>query len=377
VTVAPFVITGALEPNRPPWQRVRFLAGRSKRLGLLALAQALSRAGALGAYRRRAMKGAGVVLLYHRVVDDPRRLPDCSPSGIAIDSRSFDAQMAYIKRHYHLLSLAELVDRVSNGLPPGDTSCAVAFDDGWRDNYTHAFPVLRKHAVPFTVFLTTNFVNGGEWFWESRLEYAVGLIVQRQAERALSEGDERVVRETLASLGLSEVLGMTIPQLRRVIRTVVNTLRLRPSEDRDVVLAAVDRLLLLPSLAEPRQFMNWDEIREMAAAGVDFGAHTLSHVNLERCDVETARAEITGSRSAIERSLMRPCALFAYPFGKSSPAVRRLVAAAGFSGALTTEPGLVNARSDRLRLNRIDIHGSAAPNLPYFACRALHLFGVY
>ena len=103
----------------------------------------------------------------------------------------------------------------------------------------------------------------------------------------------------------------------------------------------------------------------------------MSHVNLERCDRDTADAEICGSKLQMERTLQRESKLFAYPFGKNTPEVRELVARAGFTGAVTARSGIIAAGSDPFALSRIDIHDSDAPNLASFACRALHLMQVY
>src|SRR5687767_8778782 len=182
------------------------VAGRAKGLAKVVISDALFYSGALAAYRRRAMRAAGVVLLYHRVVDDPPELLDYSASGISIGVRAFDAQMAYLRAHYRLTSLQSLVDRVSNGAPLDDGVCAVTFDDGWRDNYTHAFPILKKYGVPCTIFLTTNFIDGKEWFWEARLKYVLAHVRQRHRDGAVGQADEGVLRARLSELRLGPLL---------------------------------------------------------------------------------------------------------------------------------------------------------------------------
>jgi peptidoglycan/xylan/chitin deacetylase (PgdA/CDA1 family) len=323
------------------------------------------------------MKASAMVLLYHRIVDDPPELLDFSPSGITIRRDAFDAQMQYILARYRVIPLSRLADMVSKRSTLEDGLCAVTFDDGWRDNYTHAFPIIKQHKVPCTIFLANNFIDGSQWFWESRLKYVLGHIVQRFRDGRVDAADGQVVRQTLARHNAAVVLEQPLPELRRFLTALVNKLRAHSPREVSMVIAELEELLRLPTLHEPRRFLNWDEIREMEAAGIDFGVHTMSHLNLERCDLDTAGAEIKESKSVTARSLKRAVPLFAYPFGKSTQAVRRLVADAGFTGGFTTRLGFVKGDSDPFQLNRIDIHESVAGTLPLFACRALRVLPIY
>ena len=247
------------------------LRGTARRVAKVVLADALYRTGMLDRIRRRTMKASAVVLVYHRIVDSPPELLDYSPSGMTVRGDAFDAQMAYLRRHYRLVSLRELVAAVASGAPLEDTLCAVTFDDGWLDNYTHAFPILKKHDVPCTIFLTPNFIERSTWFWEERFEYVLAHVLQRYQDRALSDADSQAMRATLESLNLAAILEMTLPRFRRHLSATVVTLRARPEHERLNLMSKLEDLLRLASLAEPRRFMNWDEVRRMADAGVEFG----------------------------------------------------------------------------------------------------------
>ncbi|HEY7497053.1 MAG TPA: polysaccharide deacetylase family protein [Vicinamibacterales bacterium] len=353
------------------------LRGTVKHLTQRALADALYYTGALGVYRRRVMRSSAVVLVYHRIVDEPPDLLDYSPSGMCVRRDAFDAQMAYLSRHYTAIPLSELAQRVSDQRTLDDRLCAVTFDDGWRDNYTHAFPILKKHNVPATIFLATNFVDGGSWFWEERLKYVLAHVMQRHLDRAIAASELSAVSEVLARLELSAILAMGLPRFRQFLSAHVTTLRAKPEAERARVMDALEGLIKLESLREPRRFMNWDEIREMEAAGMHFGAHTVSHVNLERSEQAAAEREIAGSKSRTEASLANAAPVFAYPFGRSTPAVRAFVQKVGFRGAFTIVPGLVRRGADPMQLNRIDINQRVSVDLPFFACRALNFMEMY
>jgi peptidoglycan/xylan/chitin deacetylase (PgdA/CDA1 family) len=354
------------------------LASGARRVAKRVAADVLYRSGALGLYRARATKASAVVLLYHRIVDDPPELLDYSPTGIIVRREAFDAQMAYLRRHYRLVYLNDLVEQLASGHPLDDRLCAVTFDDGWRDNYTHALPILKKYQVPCTIFLSTNFIDGTPWFWEARLKYVLGHVAQRYLEQPRGSQSAGDIRTALGELGLAQMLGMPVAQLRLSLVALVNRLRSRPADERDRLMQALENLLQrIPVLHEPRRFLTWDEVGEMERGGVAFGAHTLSHVNLARCDAATADTEIRGSKARIEDRLATAKPLFAYPFGKATPEVRKLVADASFTAAVTTVPGLITAKADPYQLNRIDICENTAPTLSYFACRVLQFMRLY
>ncbi|MGE3508294.1 MAG: polysaccharide deacetylase family protein [Vicinamibacterales bacterium] len=341
------------------------------------VATALYRTRLLTLARQRRTRGAATVLLYHRIVDRHPSLVDYSPSGMTLAVDAFETQMRYLQSSYDVVPLETVRAIFDAEGPMPDGLCAITFDDGWRDNYTHAFPILRAYRLPATIFLTPNFLDNREWFWEERLKYLIGHFYQRQLDGGVSDDDLACIRRVLDRLAAPGLLEETLPRLRRRLTALVNVWRTKSTADREDAMGQLERLLQRPALAEPRRFMTWDEVREMAQAGIAFGAHTESHVNLARCGAETASLEITRSRSTIERHLGRPVTAFAYPYGKNTPGVRALVSAAGFTAAFTTASGLIAKHDDRRALNRIDINTNVAGSLPYFACRALHLLGMY
>jgi peptidoglycan/xylan/chitin deacetylase (PgdA/CDA1 family) len=314
------------------------------------------------------MQSRAVILLYHRIVDDAPDLLDYSPSGMTLQRAAFEHQMRYLRQHYDVVPLSELVTQLSDSGDVGSARCAVTFDDGWRDNYTHAFPLLRSLGMPATIFLATNYIDGGTWFWEERLKYVIAHVVQRARDGVLTEARREELRKALVGMFGLDPLPMRLAVLRSFLTRQVNALRQQPEPVRERAMGALETLLQWPELAETRRFLSWGEIREMEQHGVEFAAHTISHVNLERTEAEDARREISGSWSAIESRLAKAAPLFAYPFGKHSNATRQIVVDTGLSGAVTTENGFVSSSSDRWRLNRIDIHESCAATIPTFAC---------
>jgi peptidoglycan/xylan/chitin deacetylase (PgdA/CDA1 family) len=337
----------------------------------------LYHSGFLDRRRARIMRRAAVVLLYHRIVDRVPEFLDYSPSGMTVTQADFEAQMHYIQRHYRVVPLAEIVSRLSGGHELDDAMCAVTFDDGWRDNYTHALPVLKRLRIPATIFLATHFIDGLPWFWEERLKYTLGHLHQRYQELATASKKRAEVLRLLRDEGLDDALLIERAALPRRLTAFVNTLRDRGADQRMQTMDAIEDALRIEGFAEPRRFLTWDEVREMAEAGIAFGAHTTSHMNLTRCDASTADYEMRRSREIVSEQLGRDQRVLAYPYGKNTPAIRQLAQQAGFSAALTTGPGFIRQGDDCMGLSRIDIRERVAGTLPDFASRLLGLVHVH
>lgn len=106
---------------------------------------------------------------------------------------------------------------------------------------------------------------------------------------------------------------------------------------------------------EGRSMLSWPEIREMQAAGIEFGAHTLTHPDLTRMSADQIEREMSGSKAVIEDALGAPVTSFAYPFGFFDAQCRR-IAQQYFSCACADTLGLLSARSDPYALERVDAY---------------------
>ena len=267
--------------------------------------------------RRDLEDGRAVILAYHRVL--PRRQVPGFPlyEDLITPLEDFEEQIAWLVRHASVVALDALFEALRTGraLPPGTVS--LTFDDGYADNYLFAFPVLRRHRLPATVFLATGHVAG-----------ARGLFWWDEVARWRSEG----IRELEV-----EGLGLRRVDLRSHRDRLIRDLKTLPVDEitRRVGQASV-RAGARPAPDAAGDFLTWDQVREMQTAGIRFGAHTVSHCLLPRETPARRRDEIEESRKTVERETGRPCTLFCYPDGAETDVVAREVEAAGFAGALAT-----------------------------------------
>lgn len=290
------------------------------------------------------------VLAYHRI------LPDLDETGFQFDpelvsaTRSeFDWQMAYVARTGRLVSGLEVAEALEGGRPLPKGAVMVTFDDGFQDNYSVAFPVLRKHGVAATFFISTGYVGASEMFWFDWLVHA--LLQTRRSE----------VR--VEALGLDLAIPADAAGRREVANQLLGRLKKGSEEVRIAVLAGLRVDLDVASLAAADHDhvpLSWDQVREMSAAGMEFGSHTVTHPILSRIsDPAQLHAELSGSKQAIEAELGRPVLSLAYPVGGADAVnaeVLRQTQEAGYRFAFTYESG-VNQLSEatRFRMKRLRV----------------------
>ena len=116
-------------------------------------------------------RGSTVILTYHRVVEKWDRTLDYSQPGMVVTVPTFERQLSFLREHFDIVPFSSLLAVGNEDRPAARPRCVITFDDGWRDNYDLAFPILRQHDLPATIFLTTDFVGTDRAFWHTELIY--------------------------------------------------------------------------------------------------------------------------------------------------------------------------------------------------------------
>ena len=299
---------------------------------------------AVGYARRQA---AFPILTYHRVNDDG------DPFFRALPTAVFERQMRHVARNYRVLPLEELVDRLQRGGLPRN-ALAITFDDGYRDNLTHAAPILARLGLPATIFLATGFIGTAEVPWVDRLAHGLKKCAADSVRTPWGK-----------ELDLAGVAA----RLRAMERTL-EYFKGVPDEERH---RALEALLAALGVTDQRAFKNlmlsWDDVHALQGLGFTIGAHTVNHPILSRVTPQRAWTEILGSRTMIESACGTAPRAFAYPNGGAADytdTVRRLVREAGFSCAVTTRFGLNTPNTNPWELRR---GGPWEHHLPTFALK--------
>jgi len=120
--------------------------------------------------RRMVQRKQAIVLTYHRVIEKWDRTLDYSQSGMVVTPDTLDRQLQFLKQYFDIVPLSYFLNPTPN-TQHQQPVCSITFDDGWRDNYEIAFPILRKYGVPATIFLATDFIGTDRAFWHTELMY--------------------------------------------------------------------------------------------------------------------------------------------------------------------------------------------------------------
>jgi peptidoglycan/xylan/chitin deacetylase (PgdA/CDA1 family) len=277
------------------------------------------------------------VLLYHRVNDD------ADPFFAGLPTRIFARQMELLRRYFTVLPLHELVQRAQeNEIPPH--AVAITFDDGYRDNYRYAYPVLKHLDLPATIFLATGAIDSDTPLWHD----VVFNAFRRTTAKSILVGDKNYSLNTVA-------------EKVRVSQRFLDILRTCSPKDRSNLITWLTRTLMVgDQRIHGADKLRWYEIVEMAGNNISFGAHTVSHSILSQMPLARAAEEIAISKKDIESHMNDQITLFAYPNGREhdfNDDIKDAVKAAGFLSAVTTIWGNNTVDTDPYELRRVQNWG--------------------
>jgi peptidoglycan/xylan/chitin deacetylase (PgdA/CDA1 family) len=338
----------------------------------LAGVKGLIRSGASLAYHasghyRRANLGQFVILMYHRVLRDGDPYIRYIQPGMYVRESSFEKQLELLSDAYQIVSLQQMLELIETGQASDARQyCVITFDDGWRDNYQYAFPLLKKFSAPATIFLTASFVGTQRLFWHekvSKLFYLARSHGKQPAPATAPAGDEgdatsllmRHIRsprasETAVDAAIEGLKPLSVARIEAVVDAVAARLGI--------------------SFENERTMLSWEEIREMGRHGISFGSHTSEHQILTQIDLADAAREIKGSMAQLRGSELNYVPVFCYPNGRYNDAIRSLVMEAGYSAAVTTRLGRQSRDlKDPFAIARIGIHEDIAHSKPLFSFR--------
>lgn len=290
--------------------------------GGMALARAM-------AYLRKSQL---LILAYHRVLDAGAE--ERWPFDIELVSASreqFDWQLRYLKEHYDVITFRDVIAAMDGGPKLPRHPVIITFDDGFSDNYEHAFPLLRDHGIPATFFISTDYIGSDRTFWFDRIA-ALMLVMPT---RAL----------TLPELEAPLPAAGDIASRRAATEKLLQVLKAVPDARRIAILEQADREWgdrLAPSNNRLSQPMTWDQVRTMQDGGMEFGSHTHTHPILSRLEPAQLESELTDSRRILERELGRRCEVISYPVGMGEAVDGEVSAAAmraGYRLGCTYETG--------------------------------------
>jgi glycosyltransferase involved in cell wall biosynthesis/peptidoglycan/xylan/chitin deacetylase (PgdA/CDA1 family) len=293
---------------------------------------------------RRVCGNGRTVFMFHRILlaGEP-----CYEPEMVTRVNLFNEFIEWISEEYSVIPLEALFARRGKTTDPKRPECAITFDDGWRDNFVNAFPVLRRKGVPATIFLPLRFIGTKRRFWQERLWTCLNSVLQRK------DSDEllKLVTSRFPWAPPNRTIYSSYPELKQLLMT-------RPDEETLDFVQCLAESANLDSEFSDRVFLDWEEIREMQAAGISFGSHSMSHALLTNIRPTQAVHEIENSRQELRERLGAEIASLAYPWGASNFILRDIVRKANYDFALSTRQGLIRATTDQWMVPRIAISDS-------------------
>ena len=293
-----------------------------------------------------------VVLMYHRVLPPGDSRLELEQPGMYVHPSTLRLHLVALKRHFQPVQLDHWIQAARDNAPLPERAFAITFDDGWSDNFEHAYPVLAAENVPATIFVVSDMVGTGRLFWPERLGTLLRQGLARHAAQLYSLSEFAWLRALDAQIP-SSVEELNPERLDRII----NNAKL---DDDATLCARVDDMA--SSLGDPEcpqevELLDWEQIRKMVRGGlISIGSHTRRHMRLsDALTIEQLHDEITGSKHVIESNAGCEVRLFCYPNGDATAAARMLVAE-NYLAACSTMPGWHSVRGDRYMIRRIAVH---------------------
>ena len=261
-----------------------------------------------------------VVLTYHRI-GNPAESP-LDRNVFSATAAEFDEHISFLKRESDIVGPGDISELVRR---PG-RHVMIAFDDGYRDNYDLAFPILTAHGVPATFFLCTGFLDGQVMSWWDEIAWLVRSSPLPEIRLSPWLDTPLRVGPLKSEASIQTVLARYKSLSSHSAQEMVATLRDRSGSP------------VLDAGIADNLWMTWEMAREMAAAGMEIGGHTVTHPLLSRLDGTAQREEIGGGQDRITEELGLPATAFAYPVGSADAfdeTTKAAVAGAGFRSAFS------------------------------------------
>ena len=229
-----------------------------------------------------------------------------------VNETAFEAHLRAMNDNFRVISVEDAILEIKTEGRIKENSVAITFDDGYSSAYHIAFPLLKKYDCTATIYLLTDWINGKMSLWWEELD---DLIMGPGSDFGNSKELERIGSPVeidftnyspfnlQARNSLLQVLSYKLMKTEDSLRTeIINDLRRILRNEPDIS-------------AQDIRPLTWDQVSEMSAAGIIFGAHTCSHINMSHADLETVRGEVSRSKNEIENRLGKAVKGFAYPYG--------------------------------------------------------------
>lgn len=284
-----------------------------------------------------------LVLTYHRITDEPD-LQD----PLKVAAETFEKQVLFLKKHYTIIFGEQLADIIKNNKPFPENSCLITFDDGWRDNYTNAFPILKKYGIPAIIFITTDYIGTNKVFWHEKL---CNILTRVECDsNKLSSIRNKWPANILERI--SNILKIPQPQRRPEINDLIEYLKSYPPDEINNFIRELVALFDVVEEVSQPVMLSWEQVKEMSQDNICFGSHTKSHTILTQISTDKVIEELTESKEIIEKKLSKPVHFLAYPNGNYDKNIVKIAKKSDYFVGFTCISGINYSYKSLLELKR-------------------------
>jgi peptidoglycan/xylan/chitin deacetylase (PgdA/CDA1 family) len=310
----------------------------------------------------RLLAGRGrYVISYHRIISAEQAAGEWVHNSMWISPETFEAQIRWMLEIGEIAPYSRIMDfGVPNELP----LFAITFDDGWRDNYENALPIINRYDIDAIVFLATSAMEDGSLIWPEDLTIKTRCSTQSHPEHE--------VRRSLQTLTYNLPGHYPKGALQEQVEWTIEALKTIDDAERTERIAAYYESLGLPRAPLSGYMMTWNEARVMLKAGVSFGSHTHTHRICSQSSPEEIETELVLSREAIRSNLRTEVDAFAYPNARYHGIEGPILARNGFRYAFRIHNRPVNPLTDPFFIPRFISNERTANVSQYFKLRLLN-----
>jgi len=309
----------------------------------------------INCFRKKALKSSSfTILTYHSI-----SAGNYGDSFLSISPANFEKQIRYLTKRYKVVPLEKLIRYMRFQHPVPDDYIAITFDDGYRDNYLNAYPVLKKYKAPATIFLATGFIGTDKLFWWDRVAGIARIMAQKNPSIKFPEDIyPRKIKDALLKISSGYISSHSKAS------SLLSVLLKEISEDnKNLILDDLEKQLSpLPEDSRDRPYpLTWDEVKEMSGNGIEFGSHTVTHPILTKIENDRAGHEISHSKEEIEKIIGKKVLHFSYPNGEKSDFnenIKQFIKDNNYISACTTINGTTGPHEDVFSLKRRAIYNT-------------------
>ncbi len=292
-----------------------------------------------------------LILRYHQILADEAK----SIYDFGLPATAFARQIEFLARHYHVVAVDELINTLRSSGKFIPRTVAITFDDGYRDNFKNAIPLLKQYALPATFFITAGFLNHPHQLpWWHRLAQAVENYSDPMIR--LNSNSHQQCYSIMHSWQKQQLLDELLRWLKHL--------------PHDQFISEYQNLLaqFVRSSGShlSRQWMlTWDEAQALKSHGFQIGGHTLTHPILTRLTPVARELELCESKRIIEEKLQTKVELFAFPNGTVHDVdllISQQLSRCGYRAAFTSVGGFVRPNDNLYLLKRKGVYRGTCTN---------------